>query len=45
MSKKEERAKIVEAIQSDNFEEKCEELGFTICQSAEEGTGKKKANL
>ena len=45
MSKNEERSKIVEAMSSENFEEKCEELGFTICQSAEEGTGKKKANL
>ena len=45
MTKKEEREKIVEAIASEDFEEECEKLGFTICHSAEEGSGKKKANI
>lgn len=45
MSKKEERAKIVEAMQSDNFIEACKDMGFTVCANAEEGKGKKKANL
>jgi len=45
MSKKDERAKIVEAMKSDNFEEECKNQGFTICNSAEEVKGKKKANL
>lgn len=45
MSKKEERAKIVEAIQSDNFIETCKDMGFTVCVNAEEVKGKKKANI
>ena len=50
MSKKEEREKIAEAVneaikEDIDFEKCCEDKGFTVCSSAEEGTGKKKANL
>lgn len=45
MSKKEERAKLVEAMQTDNFIETCEQMGFTVCSNAEESKSKKKANL
>jgi len=45
MSKKEERAKIVEVIDTIDFEKSCKDAGFTICNSAEESKGKKKANV
>ena len=46
MSKKEERARIIEVIDSPDFEKACEAEGFTICSNAEEGKPtKKKANI
>ena len=49
MPKKEERARIAEAVKEckthDEFQELCEEDGFTVCCDAEESTGKKKANV
>lgn len=46
MPKNDERAKIVEAMKSDNFEKTCEEMGFSVCNNAEEGNSiKKKANI
>lgn len=45
MPKNEERAKIVRAMESDNFEKCCEEQGFTVCNNAEENKSKKKGNI
>jgi len=45
MEKEAERKKLVEAVKSSNFEEECTKMGFTVCKAAEEGTGKKKANI
>ena len=45
MTKKEERARIAEAVKSPDFEQACVNDGFTICNSAEEGKSKKKANV
>jgi hypothetical protein len=45
MSKKDEVKRLVKAVESDNFEEECENQGFTICQSAEESKSKKKCNI
>jgi len=45
MSKKEERSKIAQIIDSPDFVKACEGEGFTICNNAEESKGKKKANL
>lgn len=45
MDKKDEREKIAEVIASENFEEECEKLGFTVCHTAEENSSKKKANI
>ena len=45
MTKKEERARLNEAIASDNFEQACKEDGFNICSNAEENKSKKKANI
>ncbi len=45
MSKKEERERIVKAVESDNFKECVEKDGFTVCSNAEESKSKKKANV
>jgi hypothetical protein len=45
MSKKDERARIVEAVKSEDFEKECEKDGFTVCYVAEESKSKKKANI
>ena len=45
MSKNIERAKIIKAIESNNFEKCCKEQGFSVCSNAEENKSKKKANL
>lgn len=45
MSKKDERARIAEAVKSDNFEQACKDDGFNICANAEENKSKKKANI
>ncbi len=45
MEKDQERKKLVEAVKSPNFEEECKKLGFTICTTGNEATGKKKANI
>ena len=43
MPKKEERARIAEAVKSEDFEKECENDGFTVCYGAEESKSKKKA--
>ena len=45
MSKKEERAKLAKAVESDDFKKCCEDMGFSVCSTAEEGKSKKKANI
>ena len=46
MSKDDERKKLTEAVKSDNFEDTCEQMGFTVCDSnANESSGKKKCNI
>lgn len=45
MSKKEERARIVKAVESKDFKECVEKDGFIVCSNAEESKSKKKANL
>ena len=45
MPKKEERARIIKAMASENFEDACEEEGFNVCCNAEDGKSKKKANV
>ena len=43
MTKREEREKILDAINSDDFLDELEKSGFTV--STSNATGKKKANL
>lgn len=49
MPKKEERARIAEAVKEcvthEDFQELCEEDGFTVCCDAEESKSKKKAHV
>jgi len=45
MSKKEERARIAEAITSNDPIKACEESGFTVCSTSEESVSKKKATV
>lgn len=45
MTKEDERKRIAEAVKAPDFEKACEDLGFSVCNTAEEGKGKKKANI
>lgn len=45
MSKDSEREKLTKVIATENFEETCEDLGFTVCRGEDEIRSKKKANI
>lgn len=45
MTKEDERKRIAVAVKSPDFEKMCENLGFSVCNTAEEAKTKKKANI